>query len=299
MSVVWLSLFAWSSSAWAMPDELYARLDLKNPPPLIEVAPAERKTVPPVPDDKQGAVRYAVTRAVQIDLVDAADWQTLPDGRELGFVRVLAPTATNLSLSFDRAELPGGSQMWLEAANGTHILPRPITGAHARGADLYTPLVTADEVVVAIERAAGAPLPVLSLTGIHVGVREFGHLPPPPQGSCNVDVVCPESTGWEGEVDSVAVFGMGGSLWCTGFMMNNTAEDQTPLFATAQHCGLDSGNASSLIVYWNYESANCGDLSGGRLDDYQLGATWRMEYRSSDWTLVELSSAPDPAFEVA
>ncbi|MBO87554.1 MAG: hypothetical protein CL927_19565 [Deltaproteobacteria bacterium] len=299
MFVVWLSLLSWSTPASAMPDGLYARLDAKDPPPVIEVAPGDRKSVPPVPADKQGAIRYAITRDVQVDLAATAQWQVLPDGRELGFVRILAPTATNLSLSFSRASLTDGSRMWLEAANGTHALPRPITGDQASGGELYTPLVSTDEVVVAIERAAGASLPILELTGIHVGVRKFGPLPPPPQGTCNIDVVCPDAVGWEAEIDSVAVYGFSGDLWCTGFMMNNTAEDQTPLFATAQHCGVDSGNASSLVVYWNYESANCGDLSGGRLDDYQVGSTWRMEYRSSDWTLVELSSAPDPAHEVA
>jgi MYXO-CTERM domain-containing protein len=282
-----------------MPDPLHALLDPKNPPPVIEVAPGNRKSVPAVPANKQGAIRYAVTRDVQENLVDKAQWQALPDGRQVGFVRVLAPTATNLSLSFSRAMLPEGTRMWLEAADGTHILDRPLTEQHATGEALYTPLVTADEMVIAIERPAGAPLPVLDLVGVHVGVRHFGQLPPPPQGSCNIDVVCPESTGWEAEVDSVAVFGMSGDLWCTGFMVNNTAEDQTPLFATAQHCGLDNRNDSSLVVYWNYESANCGDLSGGQLDDWQLGSDYRMEYRDSDWTLVELDDAPDPDFEVA
>ncbi len=295
----WLALLSLSTSASAMPEGLWIQLEQPRSAPLIEVEAGLRKSVPPVPDDKQGAVRYAISRPVDINLTERAQWQVLPDGRQVGLVRILAPTATNLSLSFSRVELPAEALIWLEAVDGTHSLRRPITAKDANGEDTYTPLVRADEMLVTVVLPADSPRPVLQLSGIHVGVREFGHLPPPPQGSCNVDVVCPESAGWEAEIDSAAVYGMSGSLWCSGSMLNNTSEDQTPYFATAQHCGVTSRNDSSVVVYWNFESEDCGDLSGGSLDDWQMGSTWRMEYRTSDWTLLELDDVPDAAFEVA
>jgi len=300
MSVLaWFTLATFSTAAHAMPDGLWAELDPQVGSTVIEVAPGLRKTVPEVPANKQGAIRHAITRTVDADLTARARWQTLSDGRRVGQVRVLSPTAASVSLSFERAWLPPGGKVWLEAANGTDRHTKPITAVDTDGGALFMPLVRADELLVTIVVPPGAPDPVLDLTGVHVGVRPFGTLPPPPQGSCNVDVVCPDSAGWEAEIDSVAVYGFSGDFWCTGFMLNNTSEDQTPYFATAHHCGLDSGNTGSVTIYWNYESENCGDLSGGRIRDYQTGATWRMEYRSADWTLIELDAQPDPAFEVA
>ena len=295
---VWLVL-AFPNPASAMPEGLRAALDPQQPVPVFEVPPGERKSIPAVPEDKQGAVRYAITRDTDIPLTEQLSWQALPDGRRVARARFLSPTAASVSVSFADAWLPPGGRIWMEAADGTDRHTRPLTEREARGGVLYTPIVRADELLLTVVLPAGGPLPRLHVTGIHVGVRPFAHLPPPPQGSCNIDVVCPESAGWEAEIDAVAVYGFSGSFFCTGFMLNNTAEDQTPYFATAEHCGLDSRNDNSLTVYWNYESENCGDLSGGRIRDYQTGSTWRMEYRDADWTLVELSSAPDPSFEVA
>ena len=266
--------------------------------PVLQTSPGDRKTDAGQVDGA-GAVRFAVTRPMVANLVDHARWLTLSDGRRVGQVRVLAPTAASLSLEFSEASLPMGASVWLDAMDGTDARRRPITHQHADGGRLFTPLVRSDELLVTVALPPGARTPILQLAAAHVGVMPFGRLPPPPQGGCNVDVVCPESSGWEAEVASVGVYAVDGDFWCTGFMLNNTAEDQTPYFATADHCGLRSSNVDSMTVYWNYESANCGDLSGGPLDDWQHGAVFRMDDRDSDWTLVELDDAPDPAWGVA
>ena len=297
--LAWLALASFAPTAQAMPDGLRGALDPQVGAPVFEVAPGERKAVPEVPADKTGAIRHAITRPLVLDLAAGARWQTLSDGRRVGQARFLSGTAASISLSFAHAQLPAGARIWLEAADGTDRHTKPLTARDTDGGALFTPIVRADELLVTIVLPPGAATPLLELAAVHVGVRPFATLPPPPQGSCNVDVVCPESTGWEAEIDSVAVYGFSGDFWCTGFMLNNTAEDQTPYFATAEHCGIDSRNAGSMTVYWNYESEDCGDLSGGQIRDYQTGSTWRMEYRSADWTLVELDAIPDPAHEVA
>ena len=302
--MIWLALLSLSSGpAHALPTQLRAAISQAQPRgpaavPVLQTTAGERKQ-DAGRQDGQGAVRFAVTRPLLADLVERALWVQLSDGRSVGQVRVLAPTAASLSLEFADADLPPGAAVWLDAMDGTDARSRPLTRRYADGGSLFTPLVRSDELLVTIELPADARKPVLQLAAAHVGVLPFGRLPPPPQGGCNVDVVCPESAGWEAEIATVGVYALDGDFWCTGFMLNNTAEDQTPYFATADHCGLRSSNVSSMTVYWNYESRNCGDLSGGPLDDYQYGASFRMDDRSSDWTLVELDDAPDPAWGVA
>ena len=117
----------------------------------------------------------------------------------------------------------------------------------------------------------------------------------PLSGACNNDVVCPEGDPWRDEIPSVAAISTGGSLFCTGFMVNNTAQDQKPYFMTAYHCGISSGNAASLVVYWNFETSTCGGTPDGSLSDFQTGSFFRSRYSPSDFALVELDSAPDPA----
>jgi hypothetical protein len=81
-------------------------------------------------------------------------------------------------------------------------------------------------------------------------------------------------------------------------MVNNTAEDQRPFFMTANHCGVNLSNASSLVVYWNFQSPNCGDQGGGSLTQWQTGSVLRARFGGSDFTLVELDDEPSPDFQV-
>ena len=267
--------------------------------PVVAVEPVGRKAPLAQADgDKEGPVRYAVARSVDVDFVQRARWHTLDDGRRVGQLRVSATGARNLSVAFERARLPPGAEVWLHAANGRHDLARPLTPGDARSGRLFTPVVQGDDLVLTVALPAGAATPVLQLTRIHVGFRDVGEVRLM-QGSCNIDTVCPEGDAWREEIATVAVYGMGGEFWCTGFMLNNTSEDQTPLFGTANHCGLRSSNADSLVVYWNYDSPTCGMLSGGVEDDWQVGSTFRMRSSDPDWTLVELDDAPDPAWNVS
>ena len=113
-----------------------------------------------------------------------------------------------------------------------------------------------------------------------------------------MDVVCPEGDDWREEISSVAVYSLGGGTLCTGWMTNNARQDGTPYFMTANHCGINSGNAASLVVYWNFETSVCGGTPDGSLAQSQTGSTFLSDYGSSDFTLVELDATPNAAFNV-
>ena len=126
-------------------------------------------------------------------------------------------------------------------------------------------------------------------------------------GSCNVDVVCDGSDdsdyagidGWRNEIPSVAGIATGGSVFCTGAMINNLRNDKTPYFLTAHHCGIDANAAASLVTYWNFETSSCGGTPDGELNQFTTGATHLSDNPDSDMTLLRLNQSPDNAFEVA
>jgi len=86
-------------------------------------------------------------------------------------------------------------------------------------------------------------------------------------------------------------------VFCTGFMVNNTAQDGRNFFMTANHCGITSGSAASLVCYWNYQRAVCGSGSGP-MTMFNTGSTFRASWSTSDFTLVELNSSPNPAWGI-
>jgi len=213
-----------------------------------------------------------------------------------------------LNLGFSNFRLPKGGRLTIYPSDlsdpadprGVRVFTAADNEAHGQ---LWTPVVVAADIIVELVLPRQSRQDYdLRLTSINRGYRFFGEDLNPPvdkSGSCNVDVVCPVGDSWRDEIASVGVFTIGGVWKCTGFMINNTAENERALFMTANHCGLSTGNASSLVVYWNFESPGCGQQGGGSLAQSMTGATFLSSSAGSDFALVELDDPIDPAFGIS
>jgi hypothetical protein len=245
--------------------------------------------------------RYAVPHPVLITPDADGTWEVLDESTDLWRLVVTSPGAVSINLGFDRYNMPEGGRLQVYAADGTTIV-RPFTAAdNETHGELWTPPVPGDKLVVEVVIPAAARDALeLELTSVNLGYRGFSKFDGGDKsGSCNVDVVCPEGDDWRDEIASVGVISTGGSTFCTGFMVNNTAEDGDPLFMTADHCGIGPGNAASLVVFWNYETSVCGGTPDGVLSDFQTGSFHLRSYGGSDVTLVRLDDMPNPEWEVS
>lgn len=250
-----------------------------------------------------GAWRFAEPLDVYLDLGNAGAWESLADGSRLWRARIASPGATSLNLGLSRFDVPAGARLWLYDDAG-EVVQGPYTRAdRTPEGGLWTALVPADEIVVELLLPPGAGAADLAIHRVNHGFRGFERPARPgevatKQGRCQNDVVCSEADPWRRQVRAVAWYTLEGYGTCTGTLVNNTAEDGRPFFLSAEHCGVTAGNASTLVVYWNYESPRCGRLAGGSLSDNQSGATFRASYRPSDFVLVELRQKPKAAFNV-
>ncbi|MFC1890640.1 MopE-related protein [Thermodesulfobacteriota bacterium] len=227
------------------------------------------------------------------------DLDILKNGDRLWRLHIRAEGASSLNFGFNRYRMPAGGELFIYGPDGSS-LRGPFTDrdneAHGQ---LWTPVVIGGEAVIELAiPAIMVPYLELELSSINYGYKEFWLQGGDKSGSCNVDVVCSDGDDWQAEIRSVAVISTGGGLFCSGFLVNSTADDLTPYFMTASHCGITSSKAPSLVVYWNYESSTCGGAPDGQLDQYQSGSIFRASGSASDFTLVELDDDPDPAFDV-
>ena len=197
--------------------------------------------------------------------------------------------------AWSRVELPTEARLWLYDPNG-EVIQGPYTAAdRTPDGQIWTAIVPGDELVLEVDLPPGATDFDLLVGRVNHGYRSFD--PAEKQGACQNDVVCPEGAPWQRQIRSVAWYTLEGIGTCTGSLVNNTARDGKPYFLSAEHCGVTRNNASSMVVYWNYESPSCGRLSGGRLNDNQSGATFRAAYVPSDFVLVELNRKPQASFD--
>jgi hypothetical protein len=212
--------------------------------------------------------------------------------------QVTAPNAVSLNFGFTRFRLPAGAELSIYSADRTQFIRSFTAKDNNVNDELWTPVIMADDVVIEVTVPASAVGQVdLELGHVGQGFRTFGQSTMK-AGSCNVDVACGDSKGWENQVNAVGVISTGGSRFCTGFMVNNTANDRTPYFMTAAHCRITASTAASLVVYWNYQTSACGGARDGKLTDFQSGAVHLVSGASSDFTLVKLNSAPEPRWNV-
>lgn len=79
---------------------------------------------------------------------------------------------------------------------------------------------------------------------------------PTPEGTCYVDINCPDGADWQSEKKGVCKILIGDNL-CSGSLIANSNEDKTPYFLTANHCLSDSSDVPGSIFYFNYEKTFC------------------------------------------
>jgi V8-like Glu-specific endopeptidase len=115
-------------------------------------------------------------------------------------------------------------------------------------------------------------------------------------GACNVNVNCPEAADWQIEKRSVAIIVQGGSGICTGALVNNTANDGTPYFLTANHCTAGS-NVGNWVFYFNHEAAGCTGNTGPT-SDLISGAELVANNAGSDVALLLLNDTPPASYNV-
>ncbi|MDP6986931.1 MAG: hypothetical protein QGG74_02695, partial [Phycisphaerales bacterium] len=126
-------------------------------------------------------------------------------------------------------------------------------------------------------------------------------------GACNIDVACSQGDDWSCEIPSVGVYTVDGWWTCSGAMINNTSQDHTPYFLTANHCGVTAANDQSVVIYWNYENGTCrtpgsaasGAAGDGGLAESSSGTTLRATSSTTDYTLLELIASPQASYGVS
>lgn len=285
-----------------LPSETYPVLPLESLTPLqlpemnaaLRLSQERNRTTP-------GPLRIAEPIELGERARDLGDWEMLADGNWLWRLRIDSPGATDLNFGFTEFDLPEGCRLFIYSENHDFRLG-PFTGKDAsQDGAFWTPMVPGDRAVLEMIVPNEAMEKLNLVVGrIAQGFHDFLHFQPrnKRQGSCNIDVVCPEGDDWRDQIRAVGAYTVGGVDTCTGTLIMDADSTFRPFFITANHCGLNSSNDASVVVYWNFESPNCGDLSGGVRDQFTSGSTFRASASAVDMALIELDSHPDPAYNV-
>lgn len=230
-------------------------------------------------------------------------WMEGPKGERLWQLGIESPGAMSINFMFSTFNIPEGARLFVYDADRTHYIGSFTHQNMQPHGGLAVSLIQSDRIIIEyIEPANVAGQGVLEIDNITHGYRSvlnrfedtargpFGN-----SGSCNINVVCPEGIGWEDQIRSVAIIVSNGNAVCSGSLVNNTAEDGTPYFLTANHCL--GGNINNWMFYFNHQSTTCGG-NNGPTNQSVSGAVLRASNSGSDVALLELNQAPPESFNV-
>ncbi len=262
--------------------------------------------------------RFGMPLEVNLNMDNSGQWENLPNGGRLWRLSIEAPGAKSINLLYNDFYLPRGAVIYIYSADRKHLIGG-FTAANNKSDRIFaTGLVYGDHVI--LEYYEGAETvengteekPSISINYVVHGYRYIELKKEDLEkafngsGSCNVNTICSQGDNWRDQIKSVAMILVDGFRNCTGYLVNNTAQDCRPLFLTANHClgnfdAISSPNANTWTFMWRYESPTCTPSADGPTNMTTSGATVLAnpgspgDAISSDFALLELAESPKEA----
>jgi hypothetical protein len=255
---------------------------------------------------KDAPWRFGIEREVLWDAETHGTW-TQEGAYDVWRLGVRAELATSWSFYFSSFDVPKGGELFVWNASREDFLGSFTYANEKPWGGLAIGLLDGNSVVLEYRQPRGlVETPALIVSQAVQGYRSllkraeevdekmnvqgpFGN-----SGSCNINVNCPEGADWQIEKTAVALIVNGGFASCSGSMINNTANDGTPYFLTANHC---LGNPNTWTYYFNHESSTCSGSSGPTSMSIS-GGSLLVADGGADVALIELSSAPPASWDV-
>ena len=266
-------------------------------------------------DEKNGEM-YKVARIIDVNLNmnNCGTTDILDDGTKVWRVRIASDEAKALKVMCEEFFIPQGAVLFLYNENrsqlvrvdsnsnpmfGTYYSPKMIQGS-ALYMEYVQPVSVVGNPVIKIDALSYFYRGVGAFVGYYEQKRDTGF---GESYDCEVNVNCPMGNNWQDQKKGVAeIYVIAGfsAGFCSGTLVNNTSNDGTPYFLTADHCGgVDAANSfGRWEFYFNFESPNCNNPTSEPDYDQVVGCVLRArpsgaQASGTDFLLLELNTTED------
>lgn len=257
--------------------------------------------------DLRNGFRFAYKFLTDYRPDNAGIWFTLPDGTRVWRFGIRSRGACSLNLLFTEYELPEGAQLFLYNADQTQVLGAFNHLNNSEKAILPTALIEGESLIVEYQEPARAAFHGrLAIGEVNHGYRSLhSGEPGSPWSSlsCIPSPLCyADSLGVGTPIQrSVVLLVINGNLFCTGALVNNSAQDGTPYLLTASHClndnfRLDNPDyaevAGTIVTFFQYESPLCNPTWMGTKELSMASARFCAANEEHDLMLLQLNEVP-------
>ena len=244
--------------------------------------------------------RFGYAINVDIDIKRDGMQQQLTNGDKLWLLKIHSVDAFSLNLIFNRFRLSQGSTFFIYNEDRTMVLgaftPEVSNNPYN---EFATDLVQGNSIILEYYEPGYSNDGVININKvIHGYVNTFSEFSNGlgTSANCNIDANCSLGNNWENEKRAVSMMLVDeNTAFCTGCLVNNTQQDFTPYYLTANHCMI--GGTNTWIFRFRYWRPNC---NSGNPNNWVsiTGATIRANNAATDFALLELNTTPPANFNV-
>ena len=246
-----------------------------NPPSAEFIAEEIAET------EKNGTFyKIATLIPVNTNVKNSGTWETLDNGQLIWRLQLSSEGAKAAALYFDKFDIPAGAAVYVYTSD-RKIVDGPYYRRDNPDGEAYMiGNIIGDDIIIEYDAPMNKSLDgVISYNNTTpiINIGEFGYVYRDEGGfergtragtgfgaseSCEVNINCSVGDSWRIQQRGVArIYVVEGSSagYCTGTLINNTSNDGTPYFLTANHCGPSAStfNFNQWKFRFNYEASGC------------------------------------------
>ncbi len=251
----------------------------------------------------------AIGGNTKITLQNSGEWMILNNGDRLWRLEIRAKGTESLTLLYDDFWLPKGAKFFLYTADEAQILGA-FTHENNKVSGRFSTATTKGEAIFLeyYEPAKVSTFGRISINKVLQKPRrgrsgdEFGFNT---SSDCHININCEQGNDFQevkrGVVRIVMFLeGAEGTFlgYCSGALLNNTAQDQTPYLLSAFHCLVP--DFTPLFDQWQfnfgYEVPNCNNSMTEPIPKTIVGCEMIASRENTDFLLLKISSAIPSSF---
>jgi PKD repeat protein len=241
--------------------------------------------------------RYGVVEDADLDLKSGLETQL--DSGSIWRYEIYSENAKSIKLFFSRFVIPVGAKLFIYNSDYSLIYGAFSSANMNEDSTFAIADFPGNGVVIEYYEPSDAEFSgELFLYQVSQAYRDLGELMSSEADSGYIDVNCSGGFEWQLEKHAVCLYTFNEgtkSYICSGALINNTKNDGTPYFLTANHCVSSSTVASTVTAYFNYETKGCG-LSEKSYKTMS-GTSLMTMGSNSDFTLLKFTASPPATYQ--
>ena len=246
----------------------------------------------------------------KINLYENGEWTQMEDGSKIWRLKISAPGTEHLTLLYDDFYLPPDAKFFLYTENEAQILGAFTYANNKKNGKFSTATTYGESVYLEYHEPPHITEPArISInkvlqklaTGRSEG-NEFGF---GTSEDCHININCEQGNDYQdfkrGVVRIMLILQDGNDIFagfCSGSLINNTAQDQTPYLLTAFHCIVEG--FTPLYDQWQfnfgYEATSCETPGQEPQAQTLIGAEMVASDQDPDFLLLKISTPVPSSF---